>query len=216
MKNFLQKKSIMTTLIVLSVLLLAFYIFMLARPISYGMNYTYIPSAEEVEETGASGRVVVKFLNDKEVLFSSKMVDSEAETEISITYTLWYIRNGNKIYTSITEFSKTSFNSEEAFNNHVNELKQNDSAAWENIWNGNANGYLIELNAFKATMTISGETQNMTNSGIIWFAVLVGLIEIALITFSILSIIFVCSKSKKEEVHKENENTISKNDNELA
>ncbi len=214
MKNFLQKKSIMTTLIVLSVLLLAFYIFMLVRPISYGMNYIYVPSAQEIEESGESGNVIVKVLNDKEVLFSTKTADSKAETEISITFTLWYIRNGNKIYTNTTDFNKTSLDSEEAFNNFVNELKQ-DETTWESIWDSNTtSGYLIELNAFKAKLTISGESHDMNNNGIIWFVVLVGIIEIALITFTILSIIW-CYKSKKGNDNKSEENILNKGENEV-
>ena len=213
MKNFLQKKSIMTTLIVLSVLLLAFYIFMLVRPISYGMNYIYVPSAQEIEESGESGNVIVKVLNDKEVLFSTKTADSKAETEISITFTLWYIRNGNKIYTNTTDFNKTSLDSEEAFNNFVNELKQ-DETTWESIWDSNTtSGYLIELNAFKAKLTISGESHDMNNNGIIWFVVLVGIIEIALITFTILSIIW-CYKSKKGKDNKSEGNILNKGENE--
>lgn len=214
MKNFLQKKSIMTTLIVLSVLLLAFYIFMLVRPISYGMNYIYVPSAQEIEESGESGNVIVKVLNDKEVLFSTKTADSKAETEISITFTLWYIRNGNKIYTNTTDFNKTSLDSEEAFNNFVNELKQNETT-WESIWDSNTtSGYLIELNAFKAKLTISGESHDMNNNGIIWFVVLVGIIEIALITFTILSIIW-CYKSKKGKDNKSEGNILNKGENEV-
>ena len=175
MKKFLSKMPVMIVFLSLAVVGLVFYIVMLARPVSYGMTYsiTETATAEDVGSMTGSGIQVgdevttkIKFKNDTKATVTIILGDSKNSAD------MWIYRQGNKV----AIIGPTLQVPEEEYDQYVEQLK-----ADEEMFNMSA----VEINAFR--MTGEGETEDMVCNGAIVFAVVWGVVEVALITFGALS-----------------------------
>lgn len=184
MKKFLSKMPVMIVFLSLAVVGLVFYIVMLARPISYGMTYsiTETATAEDVGSMTGSGIQVgdeitakIKFKNDTRATLTTIIEDSENAID------MWVYRQGNKV----AIIGPTLQISEEEYDQYVEQLK-----ADEEMFNMSA----VEINAFR--MAGEGETEDMVCNGAIVFAVVWGVVEVALITFGALSLVFFLKNRK--------------------
>ena len=189
MKKFLSKMPVMITLLSLAVVGLVFYVVMLARPVSYGMTYTYTHTVSEDEASldepaGTTIGMKMQIMSDKRaymtVITDLDTGKSEMMTEI------WIIRNGNQIAMI------TSSMTEEEYDQAIEELKA-DEAAWNALWAGEDPSVpIFEINSFRILPPVAdGEVvDTMICNDAIVFAVVWGVIELALITFGVLSLVF--------------------------
>ena len=185
MKKFLSKMPVMIVFLSLAVVGLVFYIVMLARPVSYGMTYsiTETATAEDVggSMTGSGIQVgdeitaKIKFKNDTRATLTTIIEDSENAID------MWVYRQGNKV----AIIGPTLQIPEEEYDQRVEQLKAN-----EEMFNMSA----VEINAFR--MAGEGETEDMVCNGAIVFAVVWGVVEVALITFGALSLVFFLKNRK--------------------
>ena len=184
MKKFLSKMPVMIVFLSLAVVGLVFYIVMLARPVSYGMTYsiTETATAEDVGSMTGSGIQVgdeitakIKFKNDTRATLTTIIEDSENAID------MWVYRQGNKV----AIIGPTLQIPEEEYDQYVEQLKAN-----EEMFNMSA----VEINAFR--MAGEGETEDMVCNGAIVFAVVWGVVEVALITFGALSLVFFLKNRK--------------------
>ena len=184
MKKFLSKMPVMIVFLSLAVVGLVFYIVMLARPVSYGMTYSITETAtvEDVGSMTGSGIQVgdeitakIKFKNDTRATLTTIIEDSENAID------MWVYRQGNKV----AIIGPTLQISEEEYDQYVEQLKAN-----EEMFNMSA----VEINAFR--MAGEGETEDMVCNGAIVFAVVWGVVEVALITFGALSLVFFLKNRK--------------------
>ncbi len=182
MKKFLSKMPVMIVLLSLAAVGLVFYIVMLARPISYGMTYSYTQTVETEQDATESGLPIgseagmyIKFNSD------SRAVVTMSAGENSMTTEMWVFRIGNKvvILNAVSEMT------EEEYNQAVEAMK-----ADVDTFNSNA----IDINAFR--MASDDGSENMTCNGAIVFAVVWAVVEIALIVFAVLSTLYYV-KAKK-------------------
>ncbi len=201
MKKFLSKMPVMIVFLSLAVVGLVFYIVMLARPVSYGMTYTWnhVVTEEEAStfgvEAGTEISYSLKILNDRKMEQSIIQEDNGEPTEI------WIIRNGNK-FIMIPE----GVSSEEEHEALVEALKANKDE-WDALWSGEGEGMpVFNVNAFNINVNIEGVEMEFACKGAIVFASVFGVTEVALITFAILSIIFF-TKSNKNKIVQTNSET---------
>ena len=194
MKNFLKKMPVMIVFVALAVIGLLVYIPMLARPVSYGMTYVYSHTVTEEESTAmgvAAGTEIsmkIQILSDEKANYTA-ITNGESE-EIEV----WIIRNGNQfILIPVTM-------TEEEYHETVDALKA-DEEEWNALWDeSTGENALFSINAFKITpaayLVTSGMGELICNDAII-FAVLWGVLEVALIVFASLSVVFFI-KGKKD------------------
>lgn len=189
-KSYIQKKSIMIALIVFALFFVALYIGVLARPISYGMAYSGDVSEIQQETENIKGSITIK--SNKKMTVKSSMKGSEFSLDF------WIIVNGNKIglvglATNFPGF-ESMYVSEEKYNSFVDKLKS-DENAWNNYW-AEGSGNYIEANAFK----LGDSEMKLTNNGAIAFAVVMGIVTVAVVVMAGLSInLFVKSKNVPQE-----------------
>ena len=183
MKKFLSKMPVMIVFLSLAVVGLAFYIVMLARPISYGMTYSYTQTITEDNSDPNSGinvgenvSIKIKFYNDKKAVTIMDMGSGEIKSDV------WVLRIGNKV----AILSSTLEMNEDEYNQMVEEIKEN-----KELFNASA----TEINAFKI-YSESDSSYEMKCNGAVVFAVVFGVVELALITFGVLATIFFV-KGKK-------------------
>lgn len=190
MKKFLSKMPVMIVFLSLAVVGLVFYIVMLARPISYGMTYTWTHVVTEEEtstfgvEAGTEISYSLKILNDR------KMEQSIIQEDNGEAIETWIIRNGNKfimIPVSMTE---------EEYEAQVEALKANKNE-WDALWAGEGEGMpVFNVNAFNINVNFEGVEMEFACTGAIVFAVVWGVVEVALITFGALSLVFFLKNRK--------------------
>ena len=196
MSKFLSKLWVMVTLVAVSVVLLGSYLYMVARPISYGMWYSYSHVEEVSEGQSTTIEMSFKFINDKKLLY--KVSNESNVTEIE----MWYVKNGRQVLISFGEEAATETTTEEEFDAQLETLKE-DKELWNAIWSGEEipGGTVLNASAFKLTPhTVSSSSEGsddaMSCSGAVWYAVIMGIVEVALITFAVLSVIYYI-KGKK-------------------
>ena len=200
MKKFLSKMPVMIVFLSLAVVGLVFYIVMLARPVSYGMTYTWnhVVTEEDASTFGEVGTEVnmsIKIKNDRKMILTMNTENDGEQIET------WIIRNGNK-FIMIPE----GVSSEKEYEALVEALKANKDE-WNALWSGEGEGMpVFNVNAFSIKVDFYGVDINMTCTGAIVFASVFGVIEVALITFAILSIIFF-TKSNKNKIVQTNSET---------
>ena len=194
MKNFLKKMPVMIVFVALAVIGLLVYIPMLARPVSYGMTYVYKTTvteenAESMGETvGTEISLKIKIKSDEKAIMTTVTNGETEEIEV------WIIRNGNQfILIPVTM-------TEEEYHETVDALKA-DEEEWNALWDeSTGENALFSINAFKITpaayLVTSGMGELICNDAII-FAVLWGVLEVALIVFASLSVVFFI-KGKKD------------------
>ena len=194
MSKFLSKLWVMITLVAVSTVLLGVYIYVLARPISYGMWYSASANMG-VEGENAEIDLSIKFIDGKKLVAKASSGGTVAETE------MWYINNGDQVF-FLTK-GATSVMTEETFDAMVEQLKA-EEAEWNALWSGEADpmdmGIAYNMSAFNMKSNVAGIEQadqdNLVCGGAITFAVIMGIIEIAFITFAVLSVIYYI-KGKK-------------------
>ncbi len=189
MKKFLSKLPVMIVFVVLAVAVLGLYIGILARPVSYGMTYSgAIPMDPASEETIDSE---MKFINSR--IVEATMSDG---TE-SMSMRMWYLRDGNKIITlgpvasddSTSGYGMTEEDYNTAVEQYFSATEEEKTAMIEML------GGYAEINAF----TMGDETASLTCTGAVVFAVIMGVVEVALIAFAVLSVVFFVLKKKKPQ-----------------
>lgn len=189
MKKFLSKLPVMIVFVVLAVAVLGLYIGMLARPVSYGMTYSgAIPMDPASEETIDSE---MKFINSRIVIVEATMSDGTESMR------MWYLRDGNKIITlgpvasddSTSGYGMTEEDYNTAVEQYFSATEEEKTAMIEML------GGYAEINAF----TMGDETASLTCTGAVVFAVIMGVVEIALIAFAVLSVVFFVLKKKKPQ-----------------
>ena len=203
MKKFLSKMPVMIVFLSLAVVGLVFYIVMLARPVSYGMTYTWTHVVTEEEtstfgvEAGTEISYSIKIKNDRKM---EQTIISENDGE---PIEIWIIRNGNK-FIMIPE----GVSSEEEHEALVEALKANKDE-WDALWSGEGEGMpVFNVNAFNINVNIEGVEMEFVCTGAIVFASVFGVIEVALITFAVLSTVFYIKNRKST-----NENSSSSDTN---
>ena len=189
MKKFLSKLPVMIVFVVLAVVVLGLYIGILARPVSYGMTYSgAIPMDPASEETIDSE---MKFINSRIVIVEATMSDGTESMR------MWYLRDGNKIITlgyvasddSTSGYDMTEEDYNTAVEQYFSATEEEKTAMIEML------GGYAEINAF----TMGDETASLTCTGAVVFAVIMGVVEIALIAFAVLSVVFFVLKKKKPQ-----------------
>ena len=96
--------------------------------------------------------------------------------------------------------------SEEEYEALVEALKA-DKKEWDALWSGEGEGMpVFNVNAFNINVNIEGVEMEFVCTGAIVFASVFGVIEVALITFAILSTIFF-TKSNKNKIVQTNSET---------
>ena len=203
MKKFLSKLPVMIVLLVLAVAILGLYIGMLARPVSYGMTYAYTETISEEDatlETPAGTTVSVEFeIVSDERAYMTAVTYSGIDME-GMKTSLWIIRNGDKIAIIMNTMT------EEEYRQSVDALKANEEE-WNAFWENGDNSSVIvrDVNAFKMTMPVDPgeEPMSMTCDGAIVFAVIMGVVEVALIAFAVISTIFFVKAKKNPQTEQE-------------
>ena len=177
----------MIVFVALAVIGLLVYIPMLARPVSYGMTYVYNTTATEEnaesmgETVGTEISLKIKIKSDEKAIMTTVTNGETEEIEV------WIIRNGNQfILIPVTM-------TEEEYHETVDALKA-DEEEWNALWDETTGeNALFSINAFKITpaayLVTSGMGELICNDAII-FAVLWGVLEVALIVFASLSVVF--------------------------
>ena len=194
---------VMIVFVALAVIGLLVYIPMLARPVSYGMTYVYSHTVTEEESTSmgeAAGTEIslkIKIKSDEKAIMTTVTNGETEEIEV------WIIRNGNQfILIPVTM-------TEEEYHQQVEELKA-DEEAWNALWNDTeGQNVMFKINAFKITPSeflAQYGYGEMTCNGAIIFTVLWGVLEVALIVFASLSVVFFV-KGKKTALNTTEEQT---------
>ena len=199
MKKFLSKLPVMIVLLVLAVAILGLYIGMLARPVSYGMTYAYSETISEEDATldtpaGTTVSVEFEIVSDERAYMTMGTYSGIDTYEIKTS--VWIIRNGDKIAFIVEGMT------EEEYRQGVDALKANEEE-WNAFWENGDNSAMIatDVNAFKMTMPADQgeEPVSMTCTGAVVFAVIMGVVEVALIAFAVLSVVFFVLKKKKPQ-----------------
>ena len=170
MKNFLSYTKTFVILLLVTVILLGAYVFMLARPISYGMNY----HTETVYE-GFVFDGTMQFNSDGTMVNRNTNFAEELKSR-------YYYKGGYVFYT----FSET----DEEYEEEVAFINANFDEAV------NTPFYSDKINAFKLVASEGdGYAAVYTCESAITFAVVGGVIELVLIALTAVS--FVLSKKSK-------------------
>lgn len=203
MKKFLSKLPVMIVLLVLAVAVLGLYIGMLARPVSYGMTYAYSETISEEDATldtpaGTTVSVEFEIVSDERAYMTMGTYSGIEMQEIKTG--VWIIRNGDKIAIIMNTMT------EEEYRQSVDALKANEDE-WNAFWENGDNSSVIirDVNAFKMTMPAEPgeEPVSMTCTGAIVFAVIMGVVEVALIAFAVISTIFFVKAKKQPQTEQE-------------
>lgn len=170
MKNMLSCIKTSIILLVLVVILLGGYVYMLARPISYGMNY----HNESVYE-GEVFEGTIKFCSDGTMLNRNSNFDQEMKS-------YYYYKNG---YVFALMAS-----TDEAVEKEIASIDERFDEALATPF------YASRINAFRqVSRGIGGYVTTYTCTGAIVFAAVGGVVELALIALTVAS--FVLSKKSR-------------------
>ena len=203
MKKFLSKMPVMIVFLSLAAVGLVFYIVMLARPVSYGMTYTWNHVVTE-EDASIFGEVGTEINYSLKILNDRKMEQSIIQENDGEPIEVWIIRNENK-FIMIPE----GVSSEEEYEALVEALKA-DKDEWNALWAGEGEGVpVFNVNAFSISVDINGVEIEFSCTGAKIFASIFAVVEVALITFAVLSTVFYIKNRKST-----NEN-ISNSDNNI-
>ena len=171
MKKLLSGPKALILLLVVSILFLAFYAYMLARPISYGMAYRNV-----TEYVGGSFEGIIQYYPDKTMVNRNTNFDGEMKS-------YYYYKNGYVFFT----VAKT----EEVYNEEIADINSDFDAAVATPF------YSAKINAFKQVYEqLDGTSLTYTCTSAVAFAVIGGVIGLALVGLTALS--FFLGKGKSE------------------
>lgn len=164
MKKILSSSKTAIVLLIVTVLSLGFYAYMLLRPISYGMGYQNV-----TEYDGETFKGIIEFHIDKTMTNCNTNFDEEMESR-------YYYKDGYVFFT----VSKT----DEAYEREVKHINDNFDEAIKTPF------YADKINAFKLVATESdGYSTVYTCKPAIVFAIVVGIVELALVSLTALSFV---------------------------
>lgn len=169
MNKFLKKKPVVITLCVLAVLMLAFYIGMLVRPVAVGMSYK-----------GKTNLGLTKVDTTIKINNGKKLTKITKNTKVEYSYFV----KGREIVVFLGhdgEMSKKEYN----------ETKDKVLKNWDYY---EALGWVNSTNAFK----MESGSDEFTSNGSIVFAIVGGIITVTLVVFAGLAVAASCKKSKKK------------------
>ncbi len=169
MKKFLGKKSTKILFIILTIVFTAVYVYMLVRPISYGMTYK-----NENTVFGVTTTKEVTFLSSKKLSVKTTTGSSTNIVE------QWIYCNGGKV--AIVDIS--GLMTEDTYNKAVDTPEERDLLLKAAVY---------ELNAFGGE-GLAGEYKCV---GAVAFAIVGGVVELVLITFTALTFVLASKKTKK-------------------
>ena len=175
MKKLLSKKWFMITSIAVAVAVLVFYIGMLVRPISLGMTYKYSETVEGMEIS-----MDLKFKNSKKVDMKVKMEGATMEAEF------WYLRHEGIIFV----VGPTNTLTEADYKAEVDYIKNNLKDALAEAREYDAYIIIDSINAFEADI----EGDKLSCNGAVVFTILMGIVEMSLITLAVFSTVFALKK----------------------
>ena len=192
MKKFLSKLPVMVTFVVVAVLLLALNIGMLARPVSYGMAYKGKTTQEGMTLDGK-----FTFKNNKVVKVNAKVDMGGAKVDMDME--VYYVRKGNEVvilpfFKSVPDLLKDELPenmvlTEKEFDEQLKALKA-DEATWDELWKSEE---VMKVNAFSVG---SGE-EKLTCTGAVVYAVIMSVVDVALLAFATLSVVFFVLDKKQ-------------------
>lgn len=212
MKKFLSKKPVMITFIALAVVMIAFYIGMMVRPVSYGMNYVYKNSVGDTETT-----TKLKINSDKTMrLTSTRENDGKVSDKTVMEY--WIFRDEDSIYqlgvkkyiSGIEDGEKVSKDDIEEANEHTmskDDYKKAAEALKKASKKGEvefaaallANGayeVLEDVSIYDAELNL-GDAEAKC-SGAIVFTVVGAVVVVALVAVASLSVVFTVKGKKRK------------------
>ena len=170
MKNVLSSTKALIILLVVTVLFLGFYTYMLARPISYGMNYN-----NEVVYEGNAFKGTLKYHIGGEV--TSKNSNFKEEM------TLYYYNKGGYVFHLMAQ-------TEEEYKEEVDYIKDNFDEAVDTPF------YASKTNVFRqVAVGMDEDVTTYTCTGAIVFAIVGGAVALALATLTAFA--FILSKKNK-------------------
>ena len=173
MKKILSNKITTIILLIVTILSLAFYAYMLARPISYGMNYHNKTVYEGMEFEGN-----LKFYTDGTIVINNTNFDEEIKN-------YYYYKDGY-VFTLLAQ-------TEEEYEQEVKYIDENFEEAVASPF------YAAKINAFRQVAEgLDSDVTTYTCTGAIIFAIAGGIVELVLIVLTVLSFIF-CKKVKCSE-----------------
>ena len=173
MKKFLSCAKTAVILLIVTLISLGFYVYMIARPISYGMAYT---TETLYDDEIFEGKVV--FTPDNRMAISNSTFDFEMEYP-------YYYKNGYAFMVLAT--------TDEEYEAEVKNINENFEEAL------NTPFYACKVNAFKYIPASMDEyTMAYTCVPAIIFAVVGGIAEAALVALTCVSLA-LSKKSKSEE-----------------
>ena len=211
MKKFLSKKPVMITFIVLAVVMIAFYIGMMVRPVSYGMNYVSKSSLAGVEST-----TKYKANSDKTMRLTS-ITEKNDKIDLKAVVDFWIYRDGDTIYligekkyiSGIEDGKKASKDDIKEANEHVMS-KDDYKKVVESLDKAKEEGEI----AFAAALTLNGVDVALYDigiyeaktfggseakcSGAIVFTVVGAVVVVALVTVASLSVVFTVKGKKRK------------------
>lgn len=173
MKKFLSCSKTAVILLLVTILALGFYGYMLARPISYAMSYH-----NETVYEGVAFEGTLKYYPDGKLLNKNTNFDKEVED-------YYYFQDGY-VFT-LTAETKEEYETEVAY------IKENFQEAVASPF------YASKINAFSQVFEgPDGYTTTYTCAGAIAFAVVGGVVALALIALTVSSFV-LCKKAKCQE-----------------
>ena len=173
MKNILSSSKILRTLLIVTIISMGLYIYMIARPVSYGMGYH-----TETEYEGESFEGTMKFYPDRTFTNFNTNYGTEMESR-------YYCKGGYVFFTLAQD--------EEEYNAEVAYICENFEEAV------NTPFYAVKTNAFKQFFVGSdGYELVYTCGSAIVLAVVFGVVELILISLTAASFV-VCKKSTPKE-----------------
>lgn len=175
MKNFLSCKKTLVVFLVITIISLGFYACMLARPISYGMDYCNVTTYE-----GGTFEGTMKFKCDGTLLINNTNFDQELESR-------YYYKDGYVFFTLAK--------SEEAYKIEVDWINNNFEQAV------NTPLYAYKMDAFKIVLKMDEHKLVYKCNSAIVFAVVGGVVELVLLGLFTTTLLF---NIKNKKLKKEN------------
>lgn len=172
MKNLLSCKKTAIILLVVTLLSVAFYAYMLARPISYGKEYSNVTEYE-----GGSFEGTMKFYADGTMVNSNNNFDQEMKSR-------YYYKDGYVFFT----LAET----DEEYEEEVASINENFDEAIRVPF------YADEISAFRLVVSENdGYEMVYSCSFATTFAIVGGVVELVLVAFTVVAVL-LCKKKKSD------------------
>lgn len=198
MKKILSSKITLYTALSVAVLFLAFYIYMIVRPVAYGMKYGF--SGETTFNVGGE-EITSSFNVDKVFRSNNEAVISNYDTNVLDAKLYYYYQDGYIVLCDV--------DTEEAFEAEKKEIQ----SEWDNIMDlvnreegrvlTQEEDYLLtnvyKVNAFKLVSQAEGFNEAEVCNGTIIFTVLGGVFELVAIGLTVTCLLVAKKKNTATE-----------------